>query len=465
MVADKPKVACDKARLYFYDFLQQPQETNICQEAWDHIRQCPNCRAELARLNNELNLETPNSVDTSRMARYLGLHFAYLKRPVNCDAVKIFFPMMAMEQVKLSIPTPISVHIHHCPQCASDMNALRSLNLTSSQLRQVAEAFSSGADPDMLDRDTFTPEQIEMITEIALRPDSGIHTTFEVIADKPALSLDNPEDIYAAWPIKVTIKKPTVVPLPTSKIGFGKHLFVGSQRRVLRPAMRRLAVPLALAAMLMIACGVFFWQVSPAKALDLKEIYQSFQQMEGVHLAKYQRNHNRPLQEIWLSHITDQYLIKDTNTTILWNLAQGNKKIKIAEERTINTVDISPKDAANIRQALHSMGILPFYEWTQVPAQAIWKKVDSIAGAESSDVEIYELTWKTYDAKTNGELQCYKWRCYWDVRRKLLVKAENYLMDLLRDDFVLDNYSLIYSVSDQEFQMRLKAEGLSQGEH
>lgn len=463
MVADRQSGLCNKARLFFYEALQDRQEAHGCQEVWEHIRQCPHCRKELTRLDQELLTSSPSNA--SQTARLLHAHFAYLNRTVTCREVRSFLPLMALGQLKVSIPTPISVHITHCPACTSDGETIKSLHLTPAQLRFVTEALSSGDFSSVAGPGGFKSPQIAVLTAICQRPESGIQTTFEIVPDESGAVIDNPEDLYAGWPIKVTIKKTAAMAPRAVKPIIEPCLPVSSRwNGAARPALRRYVAPLALAAMMMVACGLFFWHSAVVNALEAKDVYQSLQQPGGLYLAKYQAHNPQPLQEIWLSQNADQYLIKTGTALILWDLARGLRTIKNQDQSHLQVASLPPQNMMNVRPALANIGVVPFSEWTQVPAQAIWKKVENIATDRSSSVDIYELAWKTYDSKTNQELQQYKWRCYWDTRQKMVLRSENYVLDLIKGDLVLDNYTLIKPLSGQKFQATLKTEGFTQGE-
>jgi hypothetical protein len=46
-----------------------------------------------------------------------------------------------MPSAQIRIPTPITVHLDHCPECADDLKALRNLGLTAEQLERLERLY------------------------------------------------------------------------------------------------------------------------------------------------------------------------------------------------------------------------------------------------------------------------------------------------------------------------------------
>jgi hypothetical protein len=111
-----------------------------------HIRQCWVCRKRIHRLKEAVTGaggETDGS--RSEMKRdvidTLSLHFGCLEERVTCSRVRPFLPGLLMPSVQIRIPTPITVHIDHCPECAEDLEALRDLGLGSEQLERLEQLY------------------------------------------------------------------------------------------------------------------------------------------------------------------------------------------------------------------------------------------------------------------------------------------------------------------------------------
>jgi hypothetical protein len=119
-----------------------------------HIRQCWTCREQIHRLKEAVTGVGPRRAQASRgetdggrseMKRdiidTLNLHFGCLEEQVTCLRVKPFLPGLLMPSVQIRIPTPITVHLDHCPECAEDLEALRDLDLGAEQLERLEQLY------------------------------------------------------------------------------------------------------------------------------------------------------------------------------------------------------------------------------------------------------------------------------------------------------------------------------------
>ena len=77
------------------------------------------------------------------------MQFQLLDEHVACRDVKCFLPKLALACAQIRIPTPVTVHVDHCPQCTEDLAALRELNLTAPQLKRLSRFFETGRGEDV----------------------------------------------------------------------------------------------------------------------------------------------------------------------------------------------------------------------------------------------------------------------------------------------------------------------------
>jgi len=114
-----------------------------------HIRQCWACRQKIHRLKEAVT-GAGGETDGGRFEMKrdiidtLNLHFGCLEEQVTCLRVKPFLPGLLTPSVQIRIPTPITVHIDHCPECAEDLEALRSLDLGGEQLARLEQLYQVG---------------------------------------------------------------------------------------------------------------------------------------------------------------------------------------------------------------------------------------------------------------------------------------------------------------------------------
>jgi hypothetical protein len=128
-----------------------------------HIRQCWTCRKQIHRLKEAVTGAGPRPVESLGVERRgqssrgetdggraemkrdiidtLNLHFGCLEEQVTCLRVKPFLPGLLTPCVQIRIPTPITVHIDHCPECAADLEALRDLDLSAEQLERLEQLY------------------------------------------------------------------------------------------------------------------------------------------------------------------------------------------------------------------------------------------------------------------------------------------------------------------------------------
>lgn len=130
---------------YYYDFVVQ-DASEVPDVIARHVRRCLFCRVQIHRLK-EIIAETDHETDPQRdrMSRdiidTLNLHFRCLGEPVTCEQVKPFLPGLFPPAPKIRIPTPITVHVDHCPECAEDLSVLRGLGLNGGQLQRLGRLY------------------------------------------------------------------------------------------------------------------------------------------------------------------------------------------------------------------------------------------------------------------------------------------------------------------------------------
>ncbi|MBN2315082.1 MAG: hypothetical protein JXM79_14225 [Sedimentisphaerales bacterium] len=144
MISQNPYSNCMSARLYFYDFLHEETKTDIPESTLSHITDCPDCQAEIHRLDallsNAKNIHDnrKNSRNTA-ITSLLKFHFSYVNESVTCSIVKPFLASLADPFLRLTIPTPITEHIVKCRQCRDDLHTLEDLHLTHKQLCRLGQ--------------------------------------------------------------------------------------------------------------------------------------------------------------------------------------------------------------------------------------------------------------------------------------------------------------------------------------
>jgi hypothetical protein len=78
----------------------------------------------------------------------LNRHFHSLDEPVTCSRIKPFLPDLVLTREKIRIPTPITVHVDHCPDCASDLQELSGLGLRPEQFARLEGLYQESVELD-----------------------------------------------------------------------------------------------------------------------------------------------------------------------------------------------------------------------------------------------------------------------------------------------------------------------------
>ncbi len=158
MRADEGNRLCREAEVHYYDLLG-PDEAAVPESICRHVAACPACQEQMRRLREAL-FEAERSRDGTcsgddETIEALAQQFQLLEEYVTCAEVKPFLPKLALPALQIRIPTPVTVHVDHCPRCAKDLVALRALDLTTDQLQRLSRFFASGSREDVLGVESF----------------------------------------------------------------------------------------------------------------------------------------------------------------------------------------------------------------------------------------------------------------------------------------------------------------------
>jgi len=136
---------------WYHDFLAE-HGPGVPEAIARRVRRCLVFRKQIDRLQEAVT-GAGGEADTSRskMKRdiidTLSGHFRCLNEQVTCSRVKPFLPGLLLPTAQVRIPTPITVHLDHCPECAADLEALRDLGLSPEQLERLEQLYRGPA-PD-----------------------------------------------------------------------------------------------------------------------------------------------------------------------------------------------------------------------------------------------------------------------------------------------------------------------------
>ncbi len=137
---------------WYYDFVVE-HGPGVPEAIARRVRRCLVFRKQIDRLQEAVT-GAGGEADASRskMKRdiidTLSGHFRCLNEQVTCSRVKPFLPGLLLPEVQVRIPTPITVHLDHCQECAEDLEALRDLGLSPEQLERLEQLYRGPAAPD-----------------------------------------------------------------------------------------------------------------------------------------------------------------------------------------------------------------------------------------------------------------------------------------------------------------------------
>ena len=142
MISFNTNVNCEQARAFYYDFICEESQESVPLEVLGHIDKCSHCQAEVNRL--KIILAEGDSVSSTNLAviTNLRLHFTYIGTVVTCKTARLFLSSLADPVLRISVPTPITVHFDKCEQCKKDLEAIRQLHLSRKQLCRLGQLFA-----------------------------------------------------------------------------------------------------------------------------------------------------------------------------------------------------------------------------------------------------------------------------------------------------------------------------------
>ena len=140
------KQDCEQAKLFYYDFLSNNIELEIPLQILKHIRRCENCQKQIFKLKSELsqNNKKDSHIQDKQgtpLVNMLKTHLSYANKNITCTAIKPFLPEILDPSISISIPTPITAHLDHCPECVKDLRKISNLHLSKTNLSRLGQLF------------------------------------------------------------------------------------------------------------------------------------------------------------------------------------------------------------------------------------------------------------------------------------------------------------------------------------
>lgn len=461
-------------------FLPNPSEIKIPTPITTHIDNCPQCSEDLEAIR-KLNL---SHKQLHRLSQLFGDNST--ENNVTCAEAQKAIPSV-VSMVFSKIDSKVLKHLCTCPDCSEMIyrhreNTLNGLlrtslvqhdfpcdkvsakdffdyvipyeiDLTNDQYAKFRESLISHLRtcPDCLDK---MQELHTAIYEIYKRVESDVVTTYQI--DEPAKAQPASEagEIYAGFPISVDVRHREEVKVEQlfSPIDFAASIKQKSSLKKLKPMLRTGAI----AAAVIFIAAVLLRNIPTAGAAALEKIYGAVAEVKNVHIASFVPDKKEPIQEKWVSRTLNIYLTKTAGQYILWDIADGVRKVKHSDAGPTEINKLTYDKIADIEKEIGgSLGLIPFYSIANLPEGSNWNRVSNEdPEAYNVGIEVYDLTWdrKKYD----GSVISWKWRVFVNAETSLPQKTEWYVKLAADTDYILDSVMTIEYLSETDVQTILK---------
>lgn len=447
---------CEEAKLYYYDCLCDKSRGLIPQSIGNHIEQCRNCQQQINQLKVALSqkdcIKSDQKQDHSAVTTMLQLHFAYIGEHVTCETVRPFLPGLLDPALEIRIPTPITVHLDNCRQCAEDLKAIQKLNLNTTQLYGLSQFFAKGPSPDT----TEFSEMGSTIPAMAERAESEVVTIYNIDESAKTRKAGKSDDLYTGFPISVEIaRREDKVKQPDSTIDFAAALKEKVAAMNLKPFLK-----IGVAAVILLGF-ILLLNTTSAKAVTIQQIYKALEIVKNIHILKSVPDETELLTKIteekWVSRTLDIYMSKTEKGFVLWDVPNILIKSKHSETGEIETDQLAEDDIPGIKQKISgSLGLIPF-DVSKIPPDSEWHPVDDDEFPEVAEgIEIYELKWtKT----TYSSSEFHKWRFFVDPKKNLPKKIKAFIKSAADGEYKLISVIEVKYSSDREIQKVMKDAG------
>jgi hypothetical protein len=228
-------------------------------------------------------------------------------------------------------------------------------------------------------------------------------------------------------------------------------------RRVLR---NRFAVPVAIAAVIMLAFALFI-NMPVEKVVKIGGIYGVLNRAENIHISEFQADRTFPEQQLWASESLGIKLFKieSGNKTqyTLWDTKNRVKMIKFLSSNVIQTEPITQQMLAELeKSAAEAADLLPFSNRNNIPKDAQWSRIDEqTLSTAVPGTKVYELTW-TAKSATTGAVIYRKWRVFIEDHTGLPERIEWYSKTSPESEYKLDKFAIIAYPSEDEIQNTIR---------
>ena len=101
-----------------------------------------------------------------------------------------------------------------------------------------------------------------------------------------------------------------------------------------------------------------------------------------------------------------------------------------------------------------SLGLMPFYSVSEVPANAKWNLIDAKRLEVVDGIEVYDLIW-VKEAR-DGSMVLNKWRVFVETKTHLPQRTEFYRKEALDSDYTLESIFEVTYLEKSKIQSVIK---------
>jgi hypothetical protein len=217
----------------------------------------------------------------------------------------------------------------------------------------------------------------------------------------------------------------------------------------------RFVVPTAIAAMVLLAFALFV-DIGAERAVNIEKIYGALNEVENIHISKFQAGRTSPDQQVWASQTLGVKLFKTgINGQVqytLWDTKNRVKMIKFLSSDSIHTEPITRQMLAELEKSAATAGMVAFSDGNDIPPDEKWSRVDDKAvSAAVPGTRAYDLTWTA--KRTGPQAIVYrKWRIFTEDHTGLPRRIEWYSKAVSENEYVFDKFVVIAYPSEDEIQ-------------
>lgn len=290
---------------------------------------------------------------------------------------------------------------------------------------------------------------------IVERAESDVVTTYHLNESAAVQTAIQSDDHYAGFPIRVEVaasENPAIAEESASTISF----LPAVRRRWALLNLRPLIVPVAIVAAAVFVAVTLFFTTPTAKAVTMEQIYKAIEKIRNVYIVSSEDGQTKPTQELWVSKTLNVYMTKTEKEIVLWDIDNGIRKTRSLGTGVIDTVPLTDATRAGIERKMSgSLGLMPFYDMSDIPHGAQWCRVrDNALETTIKGSEVYDLMWlsKGYD----GSTQSWKWRVFVNFKTNVPHRIEWYQESTGDEGHNLSSVNVVEQLDESQMRAVLR---------